>query len=103
MLFGFLDVTGQDPYLSLPLTLLLRIQISIYVNTKHIRTELSRCYLLCVPMCGKMKTHLSYDFGHTSSLIFTSTDEEHNNQELLWTSCQGRIPMYIYQVRNHID
>ncbi|XP_077118894.1 uncharacterized protein LOC143774969 [Ranitomeya variabilis] len=44
-----------------------------------------------------MKTYLSYDFGHPSSLIFTRTDEEHNKRELQQACSQGRIPIDIYQ------
>ncbi|XP_069618467.1 uncharacterized protein [Ranitomeya imitator] len=44
-----------------------------------------------------MKTYLSYDFGHPSSLIFTRTDEEHNKRELQQACSQGRISTDIYQ------
>ncbi|XP_073508948.1 uncharacterized protein [Phyllobates terribilis] len=44
-----------------------------------------------------MKTYLSYDFGHPSSLIFTRNDEEHNKRELQQACSQGRIPIDIYQ------
>ncbi|XP_056428606.1 uncharacterized protein LOC130368654 isoform X2 [Hyla sarda] len=44
-----------------------------------------------------MKTHLSNDFGHTSSFLFAHTDEEHIRQEMQKACLQGRIPVHICQ------
>ncbi|XP_075129451.1 uncharacterized protein LOC142202956 [Leptodactylus fuscus] len=44
-----------------------------------------------------IKTQLRYDNVHTSSLIFTHTDEDYNKQEMQGACCQGRIPINIYK------
>ncbi|KAG8576063.1 hypothetical protein GDO81_009763 [Engystomops pustulosus] len=62
-----------------------------FFPVKHIGDESQNCDGL------PMKARFSNDLGHTSSVIFTRSDEEHNRRELQWASCQGRIPIHKYQ------